>query len=331
MIISCRNKDSATEIATMPGVAANLKGLDLFSTEDLSSGKTAHLNYASKIEIISIDTLADISKIRFKNQELYASAEDIEMLSKEENDKSYFTKDCYCLLGIEEVRTINFPTKFDTVHFYTKNNKIRLIKQIAGFHPSYEVYKMHDVEISREDSKVSVPNLYYYSVINKNNFFTGNSFIENNKPYLECYNKKTTYEVTTNSSKLLKYYVPEGFNYAIHLFNTDLLYAKIDSSNFVKPLENFNYKNERIYIEQSDLYLEKATFVKIYNPESFKPIAYHQDALSFNYLREIKIVQKDGKKRYFAKINVSRDDHWGIAGEYYIDLKEIAVFASVQD
>lgn len=327
-IISC-SKQAENNISL--GIVTNLKGVDLFSNADLSSKKLHHLNYASKIEIISFDTIKNSSKILYKNQELYASLRDVELLSQLENEKSYFTKDCYCLLGLKETKTINFPTRYDTIRYFIKNDKIRLIKEISCFQPSYEIYKQHDFDIDKENYDAESPNLYSYFTIDKNDYLIGNFFIDGNKSYLECYNKKSTFEISKNASKLSKYRTPEEFNYAIDLFNIDLLFVKIDNDSFIKPLSNFDYKKEAIYIEQSDLYLEKPSNIKLYSLNDFKSIVYSENAILFNYLRDFKIIKKDGKKRYFVKINVLENEGSNIAGEYYIDLKEVAMFASVQD
>ncbi|KIA93930.1 hypothetical protein OA93_20955 [Flavobacterium sp. KMS] len=327
-IISCSKK---IENNTSIGIVANLKGIDLFSNEDLSSKKLHHLDYASKIKIISLDTIKNISKILYKNQELYAPLHDVELLSQLENEKSYFSIDCYCLLGLKEIKTINYPTKYDTIHYFIKDDKVRLIKQVSCFQPSYETYKQHDFDINKDNYEADRPNLYSYLTIDKNDFFIGNSFMDENKSYLECYNKKSTFEISNTTSKLSKYRIPEDFNYAIDLFNIDLLFAKIDNNSFTKPLPNFDYKKETIYLEQSDLYLEKTTNIKLYSLSDFKSITYNENAIQFNYLRDFKIIKKDGKKRYFVKINILESINSNLTGEYYIDLKEVAMFASIPD
>ncbi|KIC02680.1 hypothetical protein OA88_07045 [Flavobacterium sp. JRM] len=327
-IISCSKK---TENDTSIGIVSNLKGIDLFSNEDLSSKKLHHLDYASKIKIISLDTIKNISKILYKNQELYAPLHDIELLSQLENEKSYFTKDCYCLFGLKEIKTINYPTKYDTIHYFIKDDKIRLIKQVSSFQPSYEIYKQHDFDIDKDSYETDRPNLYYYFTIDKNDFFIGDFFMDQNKSYLECYNKKSTFEISNTTSKLSKYRIPEDFNYAIDLFNIDLLFAKIDNDRFIKPLSDFDYKKEEIYIEQGDLYLEKPVNIKLYSLSDFRPITYNDNYISFNYLREIKIIEKEGRKRYFAKVNALKSINSNLSGEYYIDLKEVAMFASIPD
>lgn len=328
IIFSCNKQ---TENNIFLGIVTNLKGVDLFSSEDLSKEKLYHLNYASKIEIISFDTIKNVSKVLYQNQELYLSRYDVELLSKLENKKSYFTKDCYCLLGLKETKTINFPTRFDTVRYFIKNNKIRLIHEISCFRPSYEVYKQHDIDIDKEDYESDSPNLYSYFTIDNNNFLIGNFFKDGNKSYLECYNEKSTFEISGNSGKLSKYRVPEDFNYAINLFNADLLLAKIDNDNFVKPLSSIDYSQEAIYIEQGDLYLEKPINIKLYSLNGFKSVEYSSNSILFKYLREIKIVEKGGKKKYFAKINIVQNEKSGLSGEYYLDLKEVAMFASIPD
>lgn len=330
-VISCKKENSSTAIITSRGIVVSLKGLDLFSTTDLSSNKKYHLDYASKVKIISFDKTKNISTILYENQELYASLNSIELISPVEYDKSYFTKDCYCLLGLDRTKTINFPTKYDTVHFYTKDGKIRLIKEITCYKPSYETYIKHDVEISREDYDSETPDLYSYFTIDNNVFFIGNLFKEGSKSYLECYNKKSTYEVSKDFSKLSEYYEPKEFNYAMNLFNIDLLFAKADTDSFVKPLPNFDYKKEEIYIEQGDLNLEKATNIKLYNVDNLEPVDYKDFAIVFNYLREFKIIKKGGKEKCFVKINVLGNGISPFLGEYYIDLKEIAMFASIPD
>ena len=328
-VISCR-KESETNIKTSPGIVANFEGTDLFANSDLSQ-KTDHLNYAAKIEVISFDSIKGVSKIRYKNQELYVSGSDLELLSKKENYNSYFTKDCYCLMGLKEARTLNFPTKYDTVHYFVKDNKIRFIKEVSYYKPSYETYKNHDIEMTQEDYNSGGPNFYSYVTIDRNNFLIGTFFTEQNKSYLECYNKKTTYEVAKNSSKLSEYYETEEFNYAMNLFNTDLLFAKIDNDNFVKPFDNFDYKKQAILIDQGELNLEKNVKILLYSLNNFEPVSFNDHAILFYYLREFKIVKKEGKKRYFVKIYIEEDETSDIAGEYYIDLKEIAAFASIGD
>lgn len=245
-VISCKKENEVKHIKTSFGVVTNLKGTDLFSNNDLSQKKD-HLNYAAKVEIISFDTVKKISKILYNRQEFYANSADMELLSKEENDKSYFTKDCYCLMGLKEIKTINYPTKYDTVYYFIKDNKIRFIKEVSCYKPDYETYIMHDIEMSKEDYNSAGPNFYSYVTIDRNNFLMGTFFTDQNKSYLECYNKKSTYEVAKNSSKMSEYYKTEDFNYAMSLFNADLLFAKIDNENFVKSLDNFDYK-KKIFI-----------------------------------------------------------------------------------
>lgn len=332
VISSCKKEKSSTEIITSDGVVANFEGVDLFSTADLSSNKKYHLDYASKVKIVSFDKVKNRSKILYKNQELYVSLRDIELLSKTEESQSYFTNDCYCLFGLDRTKTINFPTKYDTVHYYTKDGKIRLIKEITSYQPSYETYIKHDVEISREDYNSETPDLYSYFTIDKNGFFIGNLYKVMNTSFLECYNKKSSYAITDGLVKLQENSgISAEFTYAMYLFNTDLLYAKVSMDRFVKTLPNFDYKKEEIYIEQGDLYLEKTTNIKLYNVDNLEPVDYNDFAIVFNYLREFKIIKKDGKEKYFVKINVVGNELSPFSGEYYIDLKEIAMFASIPD
>lgn len=330
-IVSCKKENSSEDRKVFNGVVTNFEGLNLFSDKDLSSGRLHHLNYASKIKIISIDSIKSIAKIQYRKQEFYTSLKYFELLSDKENEKSYFTNDCYCLLGLKEIKTINYPTKYDTIHYFVKDNKIRLIKEISSFQPSYEIYKEHDVDIDRETYNLAKPNMFSYFVVDKNDFLMGNFFTEENKSYLECYNKKTTYEVSANFSKQSDFYVTMDLNYAIKLFNVDLLFAKIDNNSFVKSLPIFNFKKEAIYIEQSDLYLEKPVNIKLYNLKNFSSVKYNDHSILFNYLREIKIIEKGGKKKYFAKINILETEGSKLSGEYYIDLNEISMFASIPD
>ncbi|CAC9974703.1 hypothetical protein [Flavobacterium panici] len=329
-VISCKKESEAKHIKTSLGIVANFEGTDLFANNDLSQ-KTDHLNYAAKIEVISFDSKKGVSKILYKNQELYVASSALELLSKKENDNSYFTKDCYCLMGLKEAKTLNFPTKYDTVHYFEKDNKIRFIKEVSYYKPSYETYKSHDIEMTQEDYNADGPNFYSYVTIDRNNFLIGTFFTEQNKSYLECYNKKSTYEVSKNSSKLSEYYETEEFNYAMNLFNTDLLFAKIGNDNFVKSSDNFDYKKQAILIDQGELNLEKNVNIQLYSLNNFEPVVYNDHAILFNYLREFKIVKKEGKKRYFVKIYIEEFEGSDIAGEYYIDLKEIAAFASIGD
>jgi len=33
------------------------------------------------------------------------------------------------MLGLKEIKTINYPTKYDTIYYFVKDNKIRLYKR----------------------------------------------------------------------------------------------------------------------------------------------------------------------------------------------------------
>lgn len=336
LLSSCKEDNKASNVeqteknnAIKIGIVSNLDGAIIYSETDSLSRKIEYLKYATKINVLGYDKSKKRVKIKYKNKEVYLSKDDIEIISAEVYKKSYFTKDCYCILGLDRIQAINFPTQYDTIKYFFKDNKIRLIKESTYCRPPYDSYKENEYDV-----KKNIENLGYLEVnytINKNTFFDGDLFFEEKKTYLSCYSKKSVFDVTDKEVKLSKFYSVEEFNYAINLFNIDLLFVKADILDFVKPMTNFDFTTTELLIEQDKMHININTRIKLYRIDNYKNISYNLNYISFNYLREIKIIKKDGKKRYFAKINVLESEDSNISGEYYIDLKEVANFASIPD
>lgn len=332
LLISCKENNTSFNAKQMEetktaeiGIVSNIIGSNIYNEEALSSKKIGTLKYAEKISVINFDENQNLIKIKFKEKDAYILKSDIEIISSELYKKSYFTKDCYCLLGSDEIKTINFPTQYDTIHYFFKDNKIRLIKINTYCRPLYDSYKENEYDVKKSIAELGYLEEYY--TINKNNFFDGDLFFEKNKTYLSCYNKKSVFDVTDAEVKLSKFYSVEEFNYAMNLFNIDLLYANIDFSDFVKPMPNFDYTKTEMLIEQDKMNVNKNSLIQLYTIDKFESVKYSQNYISFNYLREI----KKNNGTYFAKINVLESLESNITGEYYIDLKAIKNFADIPD
>ncbi|WP_099708915.1 hypothetical protein [Flavobacterium sp. 9] len=334
IIISCKENNNSLPIekmgATKPdsiGLVANIDGANIYDKDTLTLEKIGKLKYAEKANTINFHKNQTFIKINFKGKDAYISKKDVEIISPEIYKKSYFAKDCYCLLGSDKIRTINFPTPYDTIHFLFNNNQITMVQQILYYRTDKNVK-----EIQNDLKKLKYSTVYKY--INKDNFYSSEIIDPNKKEsFLDCYNSKTNYTIKENKPVLSSNYddVVYELYFAQNLFNLDVCYAKGNYENFVKPLTNFDFKSQNLIIEQDKSQINKDVSIKLYEINTYKPIAYNKNYISFNYLREIKMIEKDGQKKYFAKINVLENEGSSLAGEYYIVLNEVAMFASISN
>lgn len=334
IFISCKENNSSltlkqTEV-TKPryiGLVVNIGGTSIYDGDTLVLKKIGKLKYAEKVDVVNFNKEQKFIKINSKGKKAYVTKNDIEVISSEVFKKSYFTKDCYCLLDSDKVKTINFPTPYDTIRFLFKNNKVAMVQQILYYRTDKNVKEIHN---NIKKLKYSV----VYKYVDKNNFYSC-EVIDPNKSesFLDCYNSKTNYTIKGNKiiSSVDYDNVVYELYFAQNLFNLDVCYAKNDDQNFVKPLANFDFKNQNLIIEQDKSQINKEETVHLYSIDTYKSVGYSKSYISFNYLREIKIVEKEGKKRYFAKVSVQESIDSEQQGEYYLDLKEVAMFASVSN
>ncbi|MFC0077360.1 hypothetical protein ACFFLS_09940 [Flavobacterium procerum] len=332
LFISCKenNSSSSTKTAKVSefgntGIVSAISGTIIYSENSVESEKIGKLNYAEKVTIVNLNNDKKLLGINLNGKYGYVEKAAIEIISPEVNKKSYFTKDCYCLLKSNKIKTINFPTKFDTIHFLFNDDKINMVQQILYYR------KGSDEKITPIDTT----NLGYstvYRYIDKNNNFTCQVIDpDKNERFLDCYNTRTNYKIRENKTTFTNSYDDVIFElyFAKNLFNLDVCYAKIDYPEFIDPLQSFDFKNQNLIIEQEISQINKNIPVRLYDINTSEPVAYNQCFLFFNYLRDIKIIEKNGKKRYFAKINIPENEDSALKGEFYIDLKEVAMFASI--
>ncbi|MEO8254019.1 MAG: hypothetical protein ABI554_06475 [Flavobacterium sp.] len=333
LLISCKENNTSLTVkgtkSNKIGIVANVTGSNIYNEDTITSEKIGKLKYAEKIDVVNLNQTKNLLHIKFNGKDAYIVKKDIEIISTEVYKKSYFSKDCYCLLGSNKIKTINFPTKYDTIHFLFNNDKINMVQQI--------LYYRSDNDNEEKKNKIDTKKLGYsavYKYIDKNNFYSC-QVIDPNKSesFLDCYSTKTNYTIKNNKTTLSHNYgnVVYELYFAENLFNLDVSYAKINYEDFVRPLNNFDFKSQNLIIEQDMSQINKNIPIQLYDVNTNKAIVYNKSFLSFNYLREIKIIEKKGKKKYMAKVNVLESIDSDLSGQYYIDLKEVAMFASIPE
>ncbi|OWP75692.1 hypothetical protein [Flavobacterium oreochromis] len=313
-------------------VIVNPNGLNFFSNKDFSNKSVLHLDYGTKIEVLYIEDDKKITVVNYKNQKLYTRSEDIEIFNGKEKSKSIFSKDCYCIQGLEKSKILNFPTKYDTITYYYKENKLRTIKYALFYRLPYEEYNSNSYNIEKyiKDAGTYI----YFNSVDKNDIFNTTYYKTREEiSIIECYNTKESYGYKRNMEKpILGQSIVEDFNYSENLFNLDLCYAKMDNFNFVNPSPNINFKNTELLIDQTKRNIGFDAKINLYSIKNQKLIPYKLNYISFKYLREFKMVKAgvNGSK-CFVKIDVQESFDSSINGEYYIDLKEVANFAEIAD
>lgn len=326
LIFSCNKKNNIDETLNKIAVVTNSNGTYLFADQSLKD-KKIKLDYAEKIKIKN-DIDEKILQVTFNKNDYYINKNDFEIIISKFLNKSFFSKDCYCLSGLNDSLVLtNFPKVRDSIVLYKKDGKIRFIKSKIYLSNNLSSEYFNNIN---NNEPVDTLNTYYISKshIDFNNKLSGTLFNEQKELYLECYNSKNVFQLKSKKAVKSKYYKTLLSNYVIELFNTDLLFVKLGRKDFVKDFSEYDYKNEIIRLDQSDKNIKKK--IKLYDVNNIEKLELNKEIILFSYLRDFKIIRSDKYERIFVKILLKNDNLLN-SKEYYIDLKEVSNFAEIVD